>query len=132
MRTSNNPYQPRILYLMASFINDVAHENKLQSPVPEKEGAGYGFAGRAPDALLRDLDEAIMALDFPRATALANAYLQSGTDRKAYQSTVALAACRFQDDPHNQKITIRHSRNTLTIRPICAIACCSRRRGFSL
>src|SRR6266481_2976470 len=45
-------------------------------------------------------------LDFPRATALANAYLRSGADRRAYQATVALAACRFQDDPHNQKITI--------------------------
>jgi hypothetical protein len=55
---------------------------------------------------LRDLDEAIMVLDFPRTTALANAYLQSGADRRAYQATVALAACRFQDDPHNQKITI--------------------------
>src|SRR5256885_14378672 len=60
MRTSTNPYQPRILFLMASFINDVAHENKLQSPVLEKEGAGYDFAGCAPDALLRELDEAIM------------------------------------------------------------------------
>jgi len=106
MRTGNNPYQPRVLYLMASFINDVAHENKLQSPVLEKERAGYDFAGRASDALLRELDEAVMALDFPRATALANAYLKSGADRKAYQATVALAACRFQDDPHNQKITI--------------------------
>ena len=47
-----------------------------------------------------------MALDFPRATALANAYLQSGADRRSYQATVALAACRFQDDPHNQKIAI--------------------------
>ena len=47
-----------------------------------------------------------MALDFPRATAVANAYLQSGADRRAYQETVALCACRFQDDPHNQKITI--------------------------
>src|SRR5207253_9515580 len=102
MRTSTNPYQARILFLMASFINDVAHENKLQSPVLEMEGAGYDFAGRAPDALLRELDEAIMALDFPRATALANTYLQSGADRKAYQATIALAACRFQDDPHNQ------------------------------
>jgi len=106
MRTSNNPYQPRILYLMASFINDVAHENQLQSPVIEKEGAGLDLAGRAPDALLHELDEAIMALDFPRATALANAYLQSGADRRAFQAVVALAACRFQDDPHNQKITI--------------------------
>jgi len=106
IRSSNNPYQARILYLMASFINDVAHENKLQSSVIEQEGAGFDLSGRAPDALLHDLDEAIMALDFPRATALANAYLQTGADRKAYTSTVALCACRFQDDPHNQKITI--------------------------
>jgi len=74
--------------------------------VIEKEGAGLDLAGRAPDALLHELDEAIMALDFPRATALANAYLQSGADRRAFQAVVALAACRFQDDPHNQKITI--------------------------
>jgi hypothetical protein len=105
-RTSDNPYQPRVLYLMANFINDVAHENQLQDSVIEHEAAGIDTSGRSPDALLRDLDEAIMALDFPRATSLANAYLQSGADRKAYQSTVALAACRFQDDPHNQKITI--------------------------
>jgi hypothetical protein len=105
-RTSDNPYQPRVLYLMANFINDVAHENKLQSSVLEREAAGVETSGRSPDVLLKDLDDAIMALDFPRATALANAYLQSGADRKAYQSTVALAACRFQDDPHNQKITI--------------------------
>jgi hypothetical protein len=84
----------------------VAHENKLQNSVIEQEAAGIDTSGRSPDILLRDLDEAIMALDFPRATALANAYLQSGADRKAYQSIVALAACRFQDDPHNQKITI--------------------------
>jgi len=106
MRSSNNPYQPRILYLMASFINDVAHENKLQSSVIDQEGAGFDFSGRAPDALLHDLDEAIMALDFPRTTALANAYLQTGADLRAYQAVVALCACRFQDDPHNQKITI--------------------------
>ena len=47
-----------------------------------------------------------MALDFPRATAVAGKYLKSGADRRAYQETVALCACRFQDDPHNQKITV--------------------------
>jgi DNA polymerase III gamma/tau subunit len=105
-RTNDNPYQPRVLYLMAHFINDVAHENKLQNSVIEQEAAGIDSSGLSPEVLLRDLDEAIMALDFPRATAFANAYLQSGADCEAYQSTVALAACRFQDDPHNQKITI--------------------------
>jgi hypothetical protein len=105
-RTSDNPYQPRMLYLMANFINDVAHENKLFASVLEQEAAEFKIGARAPDELLKDLDDAIMALDFPRATALANAYLQSGADRRAYQAAVALCACRFQDDPHNQKITI--------------------------
>jgi hypothetical protein len=106
IRTGDNPYQARILYLMANFINDVAHENKLQSSVIEKEFAEHDFGGKSPEALLRALDEAIMALDYPRATAAAHAYLQSGADRRAYMETVALCACRFQDDPHNQKITI--------------------------
>jgi hypothetical protein len=91
---------------MASFVNDSAHENKAFAPVIEGEAAGFDFGRCAPQVLLRDLDEAIMALDFPRATALANAYLRSGADRNSYQQTMALAACRFQDDPHNQKITI--------------------------
>ncbi len=106
LRTSNNPYQARILYLMANFINDVAHENKVYAPITEAEIAGFDFAGRTPPALLGALDEAIMALDMQRATATAAAYLKSGADRKAYMATVALAACRFQDDPHNQKICV--------------------------
>src|SRR5207248_2929271 len=59
MRTSDNPYQARILYLMANFINDVARENKLVASVVEEEGAEFDFTGRAPDALLGALDEAI-------------------------------------------------------------------------
>ncbi len=106
LRNSSNPYQARILYLMANFINDIARENKLFSSIIEQEGAEFDFAGKAPEALLDALDEAIMALDYPRTTAVARAYLQSGADRKAYMAAVALAACRFQDDPHNQKICI--------------------------
>src|SRR6267378_314006 len=40
-----------------------------------------------------------------RTTALADAYLKSGADRGAYLASVAVTACKFQDDPHNQKIT---------------------------
>ena len=106
LRSRENPYQARILYLMASFINDVAHENKLYHSVIEEEGAGFNDDSRSPQALLGELDDAIMGLDFPRATAVAGKYLKSGADRRAYQETVALCACRFQDDPHNQKITV--------------------------
>ncbi|HZT88352.1 MAG TPA: hypothetical protein VFA12_10300 [Stellaceae bacterium] len=120
MRNGGNPYQARVLFLMANFINDVAHENNLVKSVIEEEAAGYDSAGRTPQALLRELDDAIMALDAPRATAVANAYLRSGADRRPYMETVALCACRFQDDPHNQKITIstfeEYERNTTHLR----------------
>src|SRR3954470_6239826 len=48
MRNTENPYQARILYLMANFINDVAHENSLQTPVLEQEGKSFDLAGKAP------------------------------------------------------------------------------------
>lgn len=104
-RTSDNPYQPRILYLMANFVNDAARANKLYSSVIEQEFASHDLSGRTPEALLREQDEAIMAFDFPRATAVANAYLQTGAERRALLETLAVTACKFQDDPHNQKIS---------------------------
>jgi hypothetical protein len=106
MRNSKSPYKARILYLMANFINDVAHENNLQSTVIEGEIAGYDGAGRSPQVLLAELDDAIMSLDYAKSTAVAHAYLKSGADRRPYMETVSLCASRFQDDPHNQKITV--------------------------
>src|SRR5438309_8245671 len=105
MRTSDNPYQPRVLYLMANFVNDVARSNKLSSSVLERECVGFDRTGQSPRELLRELDEAILAFDIARTTALADAYLKSGADRSAYLAAVAVTACKFQDDPHNQKIT---------------------------
>src|SRR5262245_49888907 len=105
LRTTTSPYQARVLYLMAHFVNDAARSNKLATPVLEHEGAGFDATGRTPGALLNDLDEAILAFDIARTTTVANAYLTSGADRQAYLASVAVTACKFQDDPHNQKIT---------------------------
>lgn len=105
MRKSDNPYQARILYLMANFVNDAARSNKLYSSVIEQEFAAYDDRGRTPAQLLRDQDEAILAFDAGRSTAVANAYLKSGADRTPFMSNVAVTACKFQDDPHNQKIS---------------------------
>ena len=91
---------------MANFINDVAHENKLVNSLIEDEIAGYDGFGRSPQALLAELDGAVMSLDYAKSTAVAHAYLKSGADRRPYMETVALCASRFQDDPHNQKITV--------------------------
>ena len=103
LRRTASPYQARVLYLMANFVNDAARANKLAAPVAE--GDGVEAAGRSPQAFLEELDEAILAFDVPRTTALAAAYLRSGADRQAYFAAVAVTACKFQDDPHNQKIT---------------------------
>jgi hypothetical protein len=105
LRATESPYRARVLYLMAHFVNDSARSNKLTTPVLERERAGFDAAGRSPQALLEELDAAILAFDIARTTAVASAYLESGADRRAYQATVAIAACKFQDDPHNQKIT---------------------------
>ena len=112
MRTSDNPYQPRVLYLMAHFVNDVGALEQAAHAGDRAECAGFDASGRTPAALLQELDEAILAFDVPRTTAVADAYLRSGADRRAFQSAVALTACKFQDDPHNQKITHSPSRST--------------------
>lgn len=105
LRTSNNPYQARAIYLMASFVNDVSHANKLYESIFEKECTEFDFSGQTPQRLLRELDEAILAFDVPRSTVVADAYLRSGADRRPFLETLALTACKFQNDPHNQKIT---------------------------
>ncbi len=104
-RTSENDCQARVLYVMANFVNDAARSGKLSSTVIDKETAEFDFSSRSPQELLTALDEAILALDVPRTTALAQTYLKSGADRKAYMASVAVTASKFQDDPHNQKIT---------------------------
>jgi hypothetical protein len=112
LRSSASPWRPRVLYLMANFINDAARANKLFAPVPIAEVSG--------PVSLEALDEAILAFDIPRATALADALVRSGGDRAAYQAAVALTACKFQDDPHNQKITHssfeEHAQNSTHLR----------------
>ena len=103
-RTSDNPCQPRVLYLMAAYANDVARNTPLHTSHLDEELAEHKVPDMPSDRLLRELDNAIMSLEVAHSTALANAYLQSGADRRPFMATVALAACRFQDDPHNQKI----------------------------
>jgi hypothetical protein len=105
LRTSENPYQPRILYLMANFVNDAARSGQLYESVLEQEFAAFDARDRSAKALLNLQDESVLAFDIGHSTAVANAYLQAGGDPDRYMSTVAITACKFQDDPHNQKIS---------------------------
>ncbi|MEI7710893.1 MAG: hypothetical protein WCI94_05640 [Rhodospirillales bacterium] len=104
IRTSTSNYQPRILYLMANFVNDSSQANKWQTSGLAEELKGFDGGGRSSRQLLTQLDESIMSFDIAGSTAVANAYLQSGANVQEYFSTVAVTASKFQDDPHNQKI----------------------------
>jgi hypothetical protein len=66
MRRRESPSRPRLLYLMASFVNDSARANKLFRSGLEQECAGFNGAGRTPQSLLEELDDAILALDRSR------------------------------------------------------------------
>lgn len=104
IRTSKSDYQPRVLYLMANFVNDSSVTNKWFTSGLQDEIAGFDGKGRTPAQLLTQLDESILSFDIAATTANGNAYLKSGGDAREFFSTVAVTASKFQDDPHNQKI----------------------------
>lgn len=105
LRRSDSPYKARILYLMANFVNDAAVTNKLFEPVLDREAASFDASGKSAAEILKGQDEIILSFDFARATASANAYLQAGGDPRRFMAATAITACKFQDDPHNQKIS---------------------------
>ena len=76
LRGTDNPYQARILYLMANFVNDAARSGQLYQSVIEQECAAFNTGGRSADALLGMADEAILSFDIGHSTAIAHAYLR--------------------------------------------------------
>lgn len=105
LRTSENPYKARIVYLMANFVNDAARTNGLFESVLEREATSFNANGKSAAEILAGQDDIILSFDFARATASAGAYLKAGGDRRAFMAATAVTACKFQDDPHNQKIS---------------------------
>src|SRR5262245_64956066 len=71
LRRTSSPYQARILYLMANFVNDSARSNKLHTSIFEEERKGFDASGRTAESLPGELDGAHMALDARRTSATA-------------------------------------------------------------
>ncbi len=91
---------------MANFVNDVG---ALQQALHLGDRARVRGRRRAraarPRRCCASWTRPSWRSTSPRTTALATAYLDSGADRRAYQADGRVTACKFQDDPHNQKIT---------------------------
>ena len=105
--TFDHPQRIKLLYLAAAYLNQNAFHQKLTGdllpPRIEKPANVAGFdAGR----LAAGVEVATLALDAPKAVGWTQAYLDSGHDRAPLMRTLALAASRLGNDPHNQEITL--------------------------
>lgn len=103
--TFDHPHRLKLLYVAGSFVNQAAHwvrhtPGNGEGDTRPPKGAGALSSGD----VLRRLDEAQMALKPEESVAWVRAYLDAGHDRAPLVETLALAAVREGNDPHNQEI----------------------------
>jgi hypothetical protein len=101
----DHPHQTKLIYVAAAFVNRAAH-HQLNTPGngPRDIQAPRGTDTLSRQQLLRRIEEAILALDADQSVALTSAYLDGGHDRAPLVQTLALAAAKIGNDPHNQEL----------------------------
>jgi hypothetical protein len=103
--TFDHPHRLKLLYVAGSFINQAAHW--VQNTPGNGEGetrAPQGAASLSAAELLQRLEDAQAALKPEESRAWVRAYLDGGYDRAPLVQTLALAAVKEGNDPHNQEI----------------------------
>lgn len=110
LRNYDHPHQAKAVYFQAHFIRDCisitkqfkkdpASPDYIGDPSEHKSWAESLSTGR----LLTELSAAIERLDAPHAIACTESYLARTRLRKPLLQTLALAASKFQNDPHIQR-----------------------------
>jgi hypothetical protein len=103
--TFDHPHRLKLLFVAASFINHGSHhqadtpDNGRRAIVPPP-----GAASLSSRQLLEQLDQMLLALRADEAVGLTAAYLTSGFERAPLVQTLATAACKIGNDPHNQEL----------------------------
>jgi hypothetical protein len=103
--TFEHPHRLKLLLVAAAFINRAAEhqantpDNGRRAITPPPEAKSLG-----PRPLLERLETALLALRPDEGVALTAAYLASGFDRGPLVTTLATAACKLGNDPHNQEL----------------------------
>jgi hypothetical protein len=103
--TFDHPHRLKLLYVAGSFVNQAAGwvRNTPGNGMAEAEAPAHAHSLSAPE-LLQRLDEAQTALKPAESVAWTRAYLDGGHDRGPLVQTLALAAVKAGNDPHNQEI----------------------------
>jgi hypothetical protein len=124
--TFDHPHRLKLLYVAGSFINQAAHWVRSTPGNGASEARPPQGASRLrPGELLERLDAAQTGLRSDESRAWVRAYLDADQDRAPLVATLALAAVREGNDPHNQEIGLclledyehstAHDRDTLLL-----------------
>jgi len=129
-----HPHRLKLLYVAGSFINQAAHwarHTPGEAAPPPRAPAGAASLSQA--ALLERIDAAQLALSSPESMAWVRAYLDAGYDRAPLVQTLALAAVREGNDPHNQEIGLclleDYEHSTAADRETLLLACAHHTAG---
>jgi hypothetical protein len=132
--TFDHPHRLKLLYVAGSFVNQAAHW--VRHTPGNDAGAQLAPSGAralTQAALLARLDEAQLALRPDESTAWVRAYLDAGHDRAPLVQTLALAAVREGNDPHNQEIALclleDYGHSTAAERDTLLVACAHHTAG---
>src|SRR5882724_12098777 len=132
--TFEHPHRLKLLFVAASFINRAAEHQantpdngrRAITPPPGAEALGLG-------QLLERLEQTLLALRPEEAVALTATYLKSGTERSPLVETLATAACKIGNDPHNQELGLclleDYLRSTAADRERLLLACAQHTAG---
>jgi hypothetical protein len=132
--TFEHPHRLKLLYVAGSFVNQAAHwiRNTPGNGTAETR-APEGASSLSQGALLERLDAAQTALRTDESRAWVKAYLDAGHDRAALVATLALAAVKEGNDPHNQEIGLclleDYGHSTASERDTLLIACAHHTAG---
>ena len=103
--TFEHPHRLKLLFVAASFINRAAeHQANTPDNGPRTIAPPPGAEKLGAGQLLTRLEEALLALRPEESVGLTATYLKSGADRAPLIETLAMAACKVGNDPHNQEL----------------------------
>ncbi|MBN8902478.1 MAG: hypothetical protein J0H57_15735 [Rhodospirillales bacterium] len=103
--TFDHPRRLRLLFVAASFINQVAdHQRGIGDVRTFAPQAAAGATGLSQAQMLERVDASICALSGDECIAWTQAYCESFSDRAPLVQRIALAASKLGNDPHNQEI----------------------------
>jgi len=103
--TFDHPHRLKLLYVAGSFVNQAAGwvRNTPGNVYVDIAAPAHAHSLSASQ-LLQRIDESQMALKTEESVAWTRAYLDGGYDREPLVQTLALAAVKEGNDPHNQEI----------------------------